>query len=131
MHINNFPIEILEKIFTYINYDTRLELVCSLWNNICIQKFMIKYRISCKCHLNPYSKNKCKSYYHECICMITPNHTLICIAKNHQCVCNLISIINSNILSPNYITNCKSKNHPCVCHLGVHFRLNCNYKHYL
>ena len=129
MNINNLPIEILKNIFIYLNYETRLELVCKLWNNICKQKYMINYRKKCTCHLNPYSKNKCSSYYHECICMITPHHAMACIATNHYCVCNLISIINNNIMSPNYITNCKSKNHPCVCHLGNHFRQNCNYNH--
>lgn len=129
MEINHLPIEILENIFIYLNNDTRLELVCKLWYMICQKKYMQKYRKKCLCHLNPYSKIKCSSYYHECICTITPNHTIICNAKEHICVCNLISLINSNINTPNYITNCKSKNHYCVCHLGDYFRRNCNNNH--
>ena len=129
MNINDLPIEILQKIFTYINYETRIELVCKLWNDICNTNYMINFRKKCTCHLTPYSNNKCIAHYHECVCMITPHHTIICLSEIHQCVCNLVSIINSNIMSPNYIMNCKSSNHPCVCHLGGHFRQNCKYKH--
>ena len=39
MNINNLPIEILKIFFIYLNYETRLELVCKLWNNICKQKY--------------------------------------------------------------------------------------------
>ena len=129
MKINDLPIEILENIFIYLNYETKLELVCKLWYNICKKKYIKNYRKKCTCHLNPYSKIKCTSNHHECICMITPNHTKICIARKHYCVCNLISIMNSNISNPNYISNCKSLKHPCVCHLGNYFRENCKYSH--
>lgn len=125
MEINDFPIEILENIFTFINSKTNLEMVCKKWNNICKNNYMIKYRSPCSCHLSPYSINKCISYYHECICIITPHHTIKCRAKKHTCVCNLVSILNNNVMTPNYTQHCKSIKHPCVCHLGGHFKLHC------
>ena len=38
MNINNLPIELLEKIFTNLNYETKIELVCNLWCFICKKK---------------------------------------------------------------------------------------------
>ena len=126
MELNNFPIEILEHIFTFINSNTKLELVCKKWNNICKNNYMINYRIPCTCHLNPYLKKKCTSKHHECICTITPYHTIICAANKHICVCNYISILNNNRLNnPGYTENCKSDKHPCICHLGNYFKNNC------
>jgi hypothetical protein len=49
MDIQSLPVEIQEKILVNITTDTKIELVCKLWNEICKKEVIKKIRFSCIC----------------------------------------------------------------------------------
>lgn len=125
MDISQIPIEILENIFKYIEKENKIELVCKLWNQICLNPNLNKIRIKCLCNLSlptNYSKN-CNSKTHNCICDISPKYAYYCKSNKHKCICNKNNLLN--------IYQCKSNNCICVCNLGIIYSKNCNSKtHY-
>ena len=51
MILTELPTELQEKILVNITDNTKLNLVCSLWNEICKKEVIRNLRFSCICNL--------------------------------------------------------------------------------
>lgn len=107
--IQSLPNELLEIIFINIKKttDTKIELVCKRWNQICLNPIIYSLRIPCLC--SSYN-NECNAVIHKCICLKGPYHALHCRSSTHPCICNK---------GPNNAYRCKSKIHQCICLKGI------------
>ena len=64
MNIISLPIEIQERILINVNEETKIELVCRLWNEICKKEVIVNRRFGCVCLelcLTAGSFDQCKS----------------------------------------------------------------------
>jgi len=120
MNITQLPIEIQELIIVNINDDTKLNLVCSLWNEICKKETIKLSGLNCICKLSLWYIIKCKSKIHHCICNIdkeSVHYALRCRATSHPCICK-----NGEL---NHVTTCRANTHLCVCNIDMHFTTRC------
>ena len=120
MIITALPYEIQEKIMVNIKDDTRLNLVCTLWNEICKKQIIKDLRFQCICNTNIWNAMKCKSTKHHCICLNdldSIHYALKCRALEHPCIC-------SNGTS-NHSTTCRSIIHNCICDIDMYHRMRC------
>ena len=60
MIITEFPIELQEKILGNVKDNTRLNLVCTLWNEICKKDIIKDLRVPCICNKSVFHAMKCK-----------------------------------------------------------------------
>ena len=122
MNILSLPVELQEKILVNIPHETKIELVCHLWNEICKKEVIVNRRFSCICLevcLSPRSFDQCKSSRHKCICNLSVHYARVCRATNHPCICKN---------SPHHAKYCKGTSHPCICKDdpdSVHHALMC------
>ena len=122
MNILSLPVELQEKILVNIPHETKIELVCHLWNEICKKEVIVNRRFSCICLevcLSPRSFDQCKSKRHKCICNLSVHRARVCRATNHPCICKN---------GPHYAKYCKATTHPCICKDdpdSVHHALMC------
>ena len=122
MNILSLPIEIQERILININEETKIELVCHLWNEICKKEVIVNQRFHCNClelRLTAGPFDQCKSKRHKCICNLSVHHAGVCRATNHPCICKH---------GPHHAKYCKSTTHPCICKDdpdSVHHALMC------
>ena len=122
MDIQSLPVELHEKILVNINDDTKIELVCKLWNEICKKEVIKKIRFPCICsELWPGYLEPCKSKIHRCICKKSPHHAKACRAKNHPCICQ------DDRDSVHHALMCRGENHPCICNQYSNFVLYCRH----
>ena len=120
MNILELPIELQEKIITNINNDTKLNLVCSLWNDICKKKIVKVLREPCVCLISPGYAMICKSINHPCICMEDKDSAHCawrCRADTHPCTCR-----NG---CANHPTTCRADTHLCICDMSDIHRSRC------
>ena len=123
MDIQSLPVEIQEKILVNVTIDTKIELVCKLWNEICKKEVIKKIRVPCICsNLWPGYLKPCKSKIHRCICKKSPHHAKACRAKNHPCICQ------DDRESVHHALMCRGENHPCICNQYSNFVLNCRHR---
>ena len=122
MNILSLPIEIQEKILVNINEETKIELVCRLWNDICKKEVIVNRRFQCVCLevcFSPKSIKQCKSKRHKCICNYSVHHAIVCKATNHPCICK--NGVHHALL-------CRAEKHPCICNGNPNFDSTCKYK---
>lgn len=120
MILTELPIEIQEKILVNVIDNTKLNLVCSLWNELCKRDIIKDKRFPCICNLSVFHAIKCKSRKHVCICLNdidSIHYALRCRATEHPCIC-------SNG-TPNHSTTCRSKIHNCICNIDEYHRMRC------
>ena len=120
MILTDLPYEIQEKIIINIKDDTRLNLVCTLWNEICKKQIIKDLRFPCICNNNIWNAMKCKSTKHICICLTDKDsihYALRCRALEHPCIC-------SNG-TPNHSTTCRAITHNCICNIDYYHRMRC------
>ena len=121
MILTELPTELQEKIIGNINDDTRINLVCTLWNEICKKEIIKDLRFPCICNTNIWNAMKCKSRKHQCICLTDKDsihYAFRCrAATNHPCIC-------SNG-TPNHSTVCKAIKHKCICFKDIYHRKRC------
>ena len=72
MNILSLPVELQENILVNIPHETKIELVCRLWNEICKKEVIVNRRFSCIC------LELCLTLVH-----------LISVNLRHKCICNL------------------------------------------
>ena len=122
MNILSLPVELQEKILVKISDETKIELVCHLWNEICKKEVIVNQRFHCNClelRLTAGPFDQCKSKRHKCICNLSVHHAGVCRATNHPCICKH---------GPHHAKYCKSTTHPCICKDdpdSVHHALMC------
>ena len=122
MDIQRLPVELQEKILVNVTIDTKIELVCRLWNEICKKERIKKIRVPCICsNLWPGDLNPCKSKIHRCICKKSPHHAKACRANNHPCICQ------DDRDSVHHALMCRGENHPCICNQYSNFVLYCRH----
>ena len=85
MNILELPTEVQENILSNVDKETRLQLVCKLWNEICKKKYVSKMRPICLCDTKFIFK--CPTTMHKCICNLGTYSTIHCKARVHPCVC--------------------------------------------
>ena len=125
MNILSLPTEIQEKILVNINEETKIELVCRLWNNICKKEVIVNRRFQCVCLevcFSPKSIKQCKSKRHKCICKNGPHHAKFCKGTSHPCICL------DDRDSVHHALMCRGENHPCICNRYSNFVLHCKHK---
>lgn len=144
MNILSLPTEIQEKILVNINEETKIELVCRLWNNICKKEVIVNRRFQCVCLevcFSPKSIKQCKSKRHKCICNYSVHHAIVCKATNHPCICkngphhakfckgtSHPCICLDDRDSVHHALMCRGENHPCICNRYSNFVLHCKHK---
>ena len=122
MNILSLPVELQEKILVNIPHETKIELVCHLWNEICKKEVIVNQRFHCNClelRLTAGPFDQCKSKRHKCICNLSVHHSRVCRATNYPCICKN---------SPHHAKYCKGTSHPCICKDdpdSVHHALMC------
>mgnify|MGYP003992410505 FL=1 len=120
MILTEFPIELQEKILGNVKDNTRLNLVCLLWNEICKKDIIKDLRVPCICNKSVFHAMKCKSRNHPCICLNDKesiHYALKCRALEHPCIC-------SNG-TPNHSTTCRAITHNCICNIDNYHKMRC------
>jgi hypothetical protein len=144
MNILSLPVELQEKILVNIPHETKIELVCHLWNKICKKEVIVNRRFSCIClelRLTAGPFDKCKSSRHKCICNLSVHYARVCRATNHPCICkngphhakyckgtNHPCICKDDPDSVHHALMCRGENHPCICNRYLNFTRNCKHK---
>jgi len=121
MSILSLPIELQERILVNIADDTKIELVCQLWNEICKKKIIHNLRFPCICLTSPHHAVVCKSIEHICICKEGPHHAMACNVLEHPCICL------DDPDSVHHALRCRGDNHPCICNPNANFVINCRH----
>ena len=124
MIITELPIEIQEKIIIKVNDNTKLNLVCILWNQICKKNVIKNRRFPCICSLSLFHAIRCTASEHPCICLTdidSIHYALKCKASEHPCICN-----NGTL---NHPTTCRAINHVCICQKSTHHMFRCRSTH--
>ena len=144
MNIISLPIEIQERILINVNEETKIELVCHLWNEICKKEVIVNQRFHCICLELPLTAgpfDQCKSKRHKCICNLSVHHARVCRATNHPCICKHgphhakyckgtthPCICKDDPDSVHHALMCRGENHPCICNRYLNFTRNCKHK---
>ena len=144
MNILSLPVELQEKILVNIPHETKIELVCHLWNKICKKEVIVNRRFSCIClelQLTAGPFDECKSSRHKCICNLSVHHARVCRATYHPCICKNgphhakyckamthPCICKDDPDSVHHALMCRGVNHPCICNRYLNFSINCKHR---